>query len=567
MQLLLFNTKIGRARRTLPNGATLLVALIGYCFVNLTLIALPPQTAAGQEASAQRSKDVAWRQFGSAVNWEGSLSVENCSNLKLNWKMDVGEGRCQVVGDEETVFVASGKSAKSEASKKTETKTTVTAYEVSTRKQIWSYQIKGIFGPKQQSFGGDPASPQSTPLYAGNRLVFMDFVGNLTCLDAKTGEQKWTKNLPKENLAQPVQFGSSSSPILSQLDAKNFLVFAGGEKSGLLNLKIETGEVNWISPIDTFSYATPVAAKFGETSQWIVVSQNGVYGIDAKNGSQLWNFPMAEKGLTNVPSPLVLDNSRLLISGQGVKGTRCIEVTQTGAKWNVQEKWFAKRYEFFYQNWLKLNDQIALACSFKYLAIIDTKSGELLERWRGYGDGNLIKVGNHILALSGDGKLGTLKTNGDQIAELDLFQITENRCWTPLSVIGRQLFVRCNKTLYCLSLKNEPSSTDLKKLTDGTSLRTAQLSMNKSDSSKTPSKKIDYVSQIFDVFENQGQRKALELYSKLRAEKLLSAEDCLELIEAAREQGLGDVAKMILSNAAKDFPDSKSIRQMLRQLK
>ena len=86
-------------------------------------------------------------------------------------------------------------------------------------------------------------------------------------------------------------------------------------------------------------------------------------------------------------------NSRLIISGQGCKGTRCLSINRNENEWNVDEQWFARKLQLFYTNWAKVTDRIIVGCTDKYMAALDVSDGTILGRWRGYGDGNVAIAG------------------------------------------------------------------------------------------------------------------------------------------------------------------------------
>jgi hypothetical protein len=84
-----------------------------------------------------------------------------------------------------------------------------------------------------------------------------------------------------------------------------------------------------------------------------------------------------------------------------------------------------------------------------------------------------------------------------------------------------------------------------------------------------PKESVDHVLAIFETYEEKGPKAALRQYSKLRSQTPcpLVAEDRVALINAAKQNRLNDLAKMILAHALEDFPDSKEIRKLAKESK
>ena len=305
-------------------------------------------------------------------------------------------------------------------------------------------------------------------------------------------------------------------------------------------------------------------AKFGGIDQWVIVTEDEIIGVAKNDGTQLWRHEFSETGLTNVPSPLVVDNSRLLVSGQGCKGVRCLGVTLDGSNWTVGEKWFQPRIQFFYTNWAKLTDRIVIGCTDKYLAAIDLDDGAILGRFRGFSNGNVVLAGDKVLLVDGRGKLNVLlpASDSDTINGFDVeskYGLMRARCWTPLSIIGDRILVRGNDRLICLTLNDDDDLEPLESI----GVSSDKLEFERVASGQT---KVDPVEKIFATFESKGQDAALAIYTKFRSDKKLNEQSMIALAEAAQEQGLADIAKMIITHAGDDFPDSKDVQSTAKSI-
>lgn len=520
------------------------------------VVAFLVSSAVGEQPSPS-----AWPQYGHRVNWRSGVEFPTASSITKAWDIEIGEGRSQVVGQENEIYVTTGFSEDQGDGQSLVTTKTL-AIDALTGKQKWSYEQTSSKAEPQQTFGGASISPQATPAITSSRLITISFTGQLTCLDRSNGKRLWEKDLVGDFGAKPVQFGFSASPVVDPLQPDRVYVLASGKTGGLMCLSVSNGSVVWQADCDTFSYATPVEARLGGVDQWVIVSENEVLGIAKVDGERLWRYELPGQGLTNVPTPIVFDESHVVISGQGCQGTRCLSISHEEQEWSAEEQWFSGKLQYFYTNWIRLADRMILGCTDKYLAAFDVRDGSVLGRWRGYGDGNLVIAGRHLLLLDGKGQLSVLETmgaNGSTIINRQQFKVLNARCWTPMTIIGNRLFVRGDNRLVCLTLNENAGAQPLENLL--TSAKTLEFDREPSAQS-TP----DPVERIFETFESKGQQAALELYEKLRAAQQLDEEARIALAEAAQQEGLTDVTRMIMGQAVEDFPNSKRIKSAAASL-
>ena len=408
-----------------------------------------------------------WPQFGGPqrnfILDREPLDEEDLA-LSRQWQIEIGDGKSGLVVDKDSVYVCFRQDKfEGEDKKKTEYLEGVAALDRQTGKQQWIHRYDCSDLEDQESFSGDPRSPQATPALAADRIISLGFTGRLVCLDKTKGKVVWEKNLveDKQINAEPVQFGFSASPVVV---AERLFVFAGGEKKGLLCLNVSDGSEVWSCDCGEATYATPVVATLCGKQQIIIYSTKEVVSVDLQSGSILWRSDLPAAGLTNVPAPLPIGKNRLLISGQGAKGTYCLEVQFVEDKWTVTELWKTKRPQFFYCNWIPADDgNIVLGCTETMMFAISTADGKLKGRWRGFGNGNLLRIKNQILCVNGNGDLSLISTDAEGLTQEFECGVISGRLWAAPTLADDQLFLRAGKKLACYQV--DPSG-DLKNSLD-----------------------------------------------------------------------------------------------------
>ncbi|MCR9199887.1 MAG: PQQ-like beta-propeller repeat protein [Planctomycetaceae bacterium] len=525
-----------------------------------TIVCVLTAMSSVQHAPAE---DSGWNQFGGAFNWEtdGDLPTDR---LGIVWTQNVGQGRGQVVGGRDAIYVVSGAVTDTTPP---ENVTIITRRNAATGNVVWQHDFSTPIPEDQQTFSGDQPSPQATPAVLNNRLYVISFTGALQCLSCEDGRLLWEKHLVDDLHADPVQFGFASSPVIVPGNDRQIFVLAAGKQGGFYALDAATGQTDWKTDCSSFSYATPVFATLHGQPQWILVSQEEIRAVSAsssnlRGGAELWRYAWPETGLTNVPTPLVMNASTVVISGQGCGGTRGLSITRNDDEWQVKEAWTLKSPQYFYTNWMKLSDRLMLGADARTLTAIETTDGERAGRWRGYADANLIRVGEQLLCVDGRGQMTRLqiRRNADGsclgLQPVDKASVIAGRCWTAASYINGRLFVRAEDRLICLAADSDNLPPLL--AADGTMLSLAAGTATASNP----------VEQIFTVFEEQGATAALAVYAKLRSDGKLDPGARYELTVAAQQQGLAAIARKIARDAAADYPDKASapwIRDALKQ--
>ncbi|MFK7822205.1 MAG: PQQ-binding-like beta-propeller repeat protein, partial [Planctomycetaceae bacterium] len=425
---------------------------------------IPTAGASPQQTAEANSASTGWPGFGHTHGWKSALKLPTTPFLNLAWQQDVGEGQSQVVGDTQIIYVASGSSKQIAGSKNRKLQTILTARSIDGGDVKWTYRTESVMTDKQETFGGNKPTPQATPLLLNDRIILMTFTGELICVNTQNGKELWQKQLTKEVGAEEVQFGFSSSAVACPDSDNQFVVLAAGRDGGLLRMSAKSGEVLWVGSVTSFSYATPVFVRLGDKPQWVVVSQDEVLGFDHDSGAKLWRFELPEKGLTNVPSPLVVDESTILISGQGMQGTKCLSVQHVGNGWKVTERWSNRKLQFFYTNWLSMSDKFVIGCTEQFLTAFELKTGKQLGRFRGYANGNLLQADDRYLLLDGKGNLNLLAHDKEstQLVASDRFALGKGRFWSAPSVIGENLLVRFDSTLCCYRFSPSGSAGSLR---------------------------------------------------------------------------------------------------------
>lgn len=490
-----------------------------------------------------------WSGYGGpSANFRYNESLPLQQNVPTKrWQQTLGRGMSGVVCDGNNLYTSYLEPLTAAEKDQDETnrphREVVVALDSDTGNEIWRHEYLTGWIESQQAFGGRPRAPQATPAICGDRLVTIGFTGIIHCLDRKRGEPIWRIDAVAQLGAVPVQFGFAASPVV----VGDRIVFLVGGKGGLVCLDGKTGQTIWNVACGEASYATPIHWMRPDGDQLVFVTRNRVVGVLTETGRQLWEYRLTEQGLTNVPTPMIVSNTGLLISGQGVKGTRRLEIVPSdNGEFEVSEAWKCDT-QFFYCNWA-LHDGVLWGCDGKLLIAIDIASGERLGRYRGYVDANVISFRDGILVLDGKGNMSPLRTAENAMLAESRFALLDQRCWTPPTPVGDFLICRGGDQLLCVDLVGGEPGNEVAK----TRIRRRTLSLSKA----TDQLESDAVDRILASFQSEGAEGAWKLYNSIRDAdpEALPYGDRMNLAELAESEGLADFGKLIKVHAAEDFP-------------
>jgi outer membrane protein assembly factor BamB len=221
--------------------------------------------------------------------------------------------------------------------------------------KLWETKIGPLFTWKGNSWN---AGPNVTPTVDGDAVYALGGFGDLICVEAATGKERWRINLPRDlggavnpiggghEKPTPLGWGYAHSPLV---DGDRLICVPGGSKGLLAALDKKTGKLIWQSKqvTDEASYSSPIAATVGGIRQYIQVVNRGIVGITAEDGKLLWWYKREPAYDDVVISPPVFRDNLVYASvgfGQGFDLIRlvpkdgAIAIEKIASNKNVQNR-------------------------------------------------------------------------------------------------------------------------------------------------------------------------------------------------------------------------------------
>lgn len=334
------------------------------------------------------------------------------------------------------------------------------ALDTKSGKRLWStwlcrmdYKSGGGNSGAPGNNGGD--GPRSTPSVLNGKVWVYDSDMNLYCIDAASGKVIWDVQVLKEHKGQNIKWKNSSAPLIED---DLVIVYGGGPGQSLLAFERETGKIAWKTGNETATHATPIATTIHGFRQIIFFCTSGLVSVDPKSGRELWRQAFPFK-VSTAASPVVADDMIYCSAGYGV-GAGLYKISRKGTRFSSSEIWRKKNDMFNHWSTPLYHDgHLYGMFSFKKygngpLQCIELKSGKIKWSEDGYGPGNVILSGDHLIALADDGVLSLVKATPSQYIELARKKVLNGKCWSTPILSNGMVLARSTVEAVCLEAGN-----------------------------------------------------------------------------------------------------------------
>jgi len=329
------------APKIIPITLALLAAILLYTWVNenaASKLTLRLPTRKTREDSSAKSKPKQIK--GQLVKFDGVPSNEpgkwprfrgpNFDNIsddesilarswpdggpKVLWSVDVGEGYAGPAVLNGRVYLIDYDRDKSADA--------IRCLSLDDGREIWrySYPVK-----IKRNHGMSRTVPAVTDKY----IVTMGPKCHLTCLNSLTGEFRWMLDLVNDFNATVPPWYAGQCPLIDDGKA----IIATGGDALMIAVDCETGRLVWQTPNPKgwkMTHSSIVPTEFTHRRMYVYCGSGGVAGVAADNGSILWQTTDWKIRIANIPSPLIIDEGLIFLSGGYNAGSMMLRLKKNG---------------------------------------------------------------------------------------------------------------------------------------------------------------------------------------------------------------------------------------------
>ncbi len=285
--------------------------------------------------------------------------------------------------------------------------------------------------------------PNGTPLLEDGKLVTLGFTGLVRCLDAKKGSLLWSHDLEKEFEVKLPYFGHATSPLAV---GNQVIVVAGG----LFAFDLDTGEVAWQNREFEGSYGSPMLVTVDDRQQIVTPVSGHLAGFDAETGKTLWSEEHKNQWGTILTTPIIDDAGRVFISAAQA-GSMLVD---PGGSSETRRIWSDEKTQVNHSNAVRSGNWVfaSVGESASFMTATSLKDGKQAWKTRGFGQSNLVRVGDEFLLLDFEGELALIDLGPKGMKVIARASINDKPTWTPPTLIGTTLYVRDESRVFALDL-------------------------------------------------------------------------------------------------------------------
>ena len=396
---------------------------------------------------------------GNITNIEINPDWDN-NEPKVIWRKEIGKGWCG--------FAAQGNYAYT-IEQRNEIEI-VTCRDIVTGDIIWKHDREQRH-EDAMNMGG--VGPRSTPTIYKGQVFAQGGTGILLCLNAETGELVWEQDIPKlvgiefdkktrsngvsysiEN--STLAWGRSASPLVLN---DMVIIPAGGPANGkqvtLIAFSTKDGKEIWRGGNLAIGYGSPIAATLSGVEQVLLVTEDQAAGFSMDSGQLLWKHerPGHSNGDANSQQINVVGKNRLLLTkGYGLGG-ELISVEKVGTEWEVESIWKNQRVLQTKFTNAVTKGEYAYGISEKVLECVKIADGERIWRNVRVGHGQMLIVGNHILAQTERGDIVLVDARPEFENEIGrIRKAIKGVCWNTICIQDQYLLIRSDREAACIEL-------------------------------------------------------------------------------------------------------------------
>lgn len=332
--------------------------------------------------------------------------------------------------------------------------------------EAWAVEFGPLFTFKTNQWS---AGPSATPTVDGDLIYAVGGNGDLLCVDT-AGKEKWKKNLPRELEAQvnPIGggpknlgWGFTASPLV---DGDHLICIVGGPKGTVAALDKKTGKEVWrsVELKDQAAYTSPVLAEIGGVRQYVVLTNQGLAGIDAKDGKVLWSHRRMPPWGTEVVNTPIVRGDLVFVTVGVAQGTETIKVVRDGTAFKVEKVYANNNLSNHHGNVVLVSDHVYGFGQGKGWTCLDLQKGEPVWTERKFPGGSMTCAdGCFYLCGENDGSVALIDVNDEAWKEQGRFKLPQasklrkprGGIWTPPVVANGKLYLRDQELLFCYDVK------------------------------------------------------------------------------------------------------------------
>ena len=404
--------------RRLRNAASVLVLLAIF----ITAVSQTMAQDWPQWRGSNRDGKVAG--FAAPQDWPAELTQK--------WKVTVGSSDATpaLVGDKLYVFARQGDEQ------------VMMCLNTANGEELWrhSHGAPQVTGGARQHPG-----PRSSPAVADGKVVTLGVGGVVSCYDAASGNLLWRKDpFPK---VVP-QFFTGMSPMI--IDGMAILYVGGQGNGAVIAYNLANGEEKWRWAGEAPEYSSPVLLMVGGVKQIVTLSEKGLLGLGAADGTLLWkvSYPSARMS-NNVATPII--EGQTVFYGAANRGCHAVKIEKTADGFVTRPLWSNPDVDMRFSTPVLKGMMLFGISGRGNLYCVDAITGKTA--WTDgtsrdqMGFAGIVDAGRVLLALPSNSELIVFKPDRARFTQVRSYKVSDAQTYAHPVISGNRIFIKDEDSL------------------------------------------------------------------------------------------------------------------------
>ena len=319
----------------------------------------------------------------------------------------------------------------------------------------------------------DHGMSRTVPAVTDRSVVTFGPKCHVMCVDAETGDFRWGIDLVKDYGAKVPKWYAGQCPLI---DGEVAILAPVGKEVLMMAVTCESdGEVVWTAPNRRgwkMTHSSIIPMDLGWRRLYLYCASGGLVGVAAEDGDNqkagdiLFEFDQWRVRFANVPSPVVIGNGHVLLSGGYGSGSMMVRIVEEGDRLVCKTVWRKEKPAEFGSE-----QQTPVFYKGHIFGVLPKESRSLGEQlicmnleakhvWRS-GRANRFGLGSYLIAdgmifvMDDEGVLTLAEATSEGYKQLARAKVLADahETWAPLALAGGRLLVRDLRKLVCLDVR------------------------------------------------------------------------------------------------------------------
>jgi outer membrane protein assembly factor BamB len=307
-----------------------------------------------------------------------------------------------------------------------------------------------------KAWTGDRPGTRGTPTIDGNRLFHQSPLGNLICLDAKSGDRIWEFNIIEKFKSKEPRWALAESLLV---DGDHLISCPGGPQTCMVALNKKTGSILWKAPSigEPAGYASPTLVEYKGLRIITTLTSKGFIGVNADTGELLWHIKHESYADENVMMPTYHDGHVFISTLQA--GSVKWKINVKDDKVSLEEIWRTEELDNHHGGVILINGNLYGTSTIRnrnLLVCLDWKTGRNKYMDKCVGKVSLTYADGMLYTLSENSVMGLVRptpTGHELVSSFRIPKGGKGNSWAHPVVCGGRLYIRHDEFLYAYSLR------------------------------------------------------------------------------------------------------------------